>query len=108
MLEIYPVLTRRRVLAIRLALLHDADPTPQQIDCTAGALLLDSLASPRTQTRFAASSLLAAESSLTGEDTSRSAVSAGTVIVRGLGWVSVTAAGVDRAMELANPFATSW
>lgn len=44
MLEIYPALTRRRVLAVRLALLHDSDPTTQQIDCTAGALLLDSLA----------------------------------------------------------------
>ncbi|MGI3197818.1 ion channel [Streptomyces sp. GLT-R25] len=35
-LEIYPALTRRRVLAIRLALLRDADPTTQQIDSTAG------------------------------------------------------------------------
>lgn len=43
-LEIYPALTRRRVLAVRLALLRDADPTTRQIDCTAGALLLDSLA----------------------------------------------------------------
>lgn len=43
-LEIYPALTRRRVLAIRLALLRDAQPTPGQIDCTAGALMLDSLA----------------------------------------------------------------
>lgn len=42
-LEIYPALTRRRVLAVRLALLRDADPTTRQIDCTAGALLLDSL-----------------------------------------------------------------
>ncbi|MYS13102.1 potassium channel family protein [Streptomyces sp. SID4982] len=41
--EIYPALTRRRVLAVRLALLRDADPAPAQIDCTAGALLLDSL-----------------------------------------------------------------
>ncbi|MFC8245895.1 ion channel [Streptomyces chartreusis] len=43
-LEIYPALTRRRVLAIRLALLRDSDPALQQIDCTAGALLLNDLA----------------------------------------------------------------
>ncbi|MEU9920204.1 potassium channel family protein [Streptomyces griseoluteus] len=41
--EIYPALTRRRVLAVRLALLRDSDPAPAQVDCTAGALLLDSL-----------------------------------------------------------------
>lgn len=51
-LEIYPALTRRRVLAIRLALLRDAAPTPQQIDCTAGALLLDSLATEVVRVRI--------------------------------------------------------
>jgi hypothetical protein len=51
-LEIYPALTRRRVLAIRLALLRDCDPTTQQIDCTAGALLLDSLATEVVRVRI--------------------------------------------------------
>lgn len=51
-LEIYPALTRRRVLAIRLALLRDSDPTPRQLDCTAGALLLDSLATEVVRVRI--------------------------------------------------------
>ncbi|MEH0416767.1 potassium channel family protein [Streptomyces sp. B21-083] len=51
-LEIYPALTRRRVLAIRLALLRDADPTTQHLDCTAGALLLDSLATEVVRVRI--------------------------------------------------------
>ncbi|TLS41203.1 two pore domain potassium channel family protein [Streptomyces montanus] len=51
-LEIYPALTRRRVLAIRLALLRDADPSTEQIDCTAGALLLDSLATEVVRVRI--------------------------------------------------------
>ncbi|RZU23743.1 potassium channel family protein [Streptomyces sp. BK239] len=51
-LEIYPALTRRRVLAIRLALLRDSDPTTLQIDCTAGALLLDSLATEVVRVRI--------------------------------------------------------
>ncbi|MEU8849529.1 potassium channel family protein [Streptomyces sp. NPDC048564] len=51
-LEIYPALTRRRVLAIRLALLRDSDPTEQQIDCTAGALLLDGLATEVVRVRI--------------------------------------------------------
>lgn len=51
-LEIYPALTRRRVLAIRLALLRDADPTTRQIDCTAGAVLLDSLATEIVRVRI--------------------------------------------------------
>ncbi|KUL22201.1 potassium channel family protein [Streptomyces regalis] len=51
-LAIYPALTRRRVLAIRLALLRDAEPTTQQIDCTAGALLLDSLATEVVRVRI--------------------------------------------------------
>ncbi|MFE7813081.1 potassium channel family protein [Streptomyces sp. NPDC057433] len=50
-LEIYPALTRRRVLAVRLALLRDADPPTRQIDCTAGALLLDSLATDVARVR---------------------------------------------------------
>ncbi|NUP15240.1 MAG: two pore domain potassium channel family protein [Streptomyces sp.] len=51
-LEIYPALTRRRVLAIRLALLRDADPTTGQLDSTAGALLLDSLATEVVRVRI--------------------------------------------------------
>ncbi|MET8567682.1 potassium channel family protein [Streptomyces sp. NPDC004783] len=51
-LEIYPALTRRRVLAVRLALLRDSDPTQRQIDCTAGALLLDSLATEVVRVRI--------------------------------------------------------
>ncbi|WP_405577218.1 potassium channel family protein [Streptomyces sp. NBC_01092] len=51
-LEIYPALTRRRVLAIRLALLRDSDPATPQIDCTAGALLLDSLATEVVRVRI--------------------------------------------------------
>jgi hypothetical protein len=43
-LEIYPALTRRRVLAVRLALLRDTGAATRQIDCTAGALLLHGLA----------------------------------------------------------------
>ncbi|SDN50789.1 Ion channel [Streptomyces sp. cf386] len=51
-LEIYPALTRRRVLAIRLALLRDAGPTTGQLDSTAGALLLDSLATEVVRVRI--------------------------------------------------------
>ncbi|GGT01179.1 potassium channel family protein [Streptomyces chromofuscus] len=51
-LEIYPALTRRRVLAVRLALLRQAAPTPQQIDSTSGALLLDSLATEVVRVRI--------------------------------------------------------
>ncbi|MBQ1089257.1 two pore domain potassium channel family protein [Streptomyces sp. B93] len=51
-LEVYPALTRRRVLAIRLALLRDSDPAPEQIDCTAGALLLDGLATEVVRVRI--------------------------------------------------------
>ncbi|MGW1362263.1 potassium channel family protein [Streptomyces chartreusis] len=51
-LEIYPALTRRRVLAIRLALLRDADPTPEHLDSTAGALLLDGLATEVVRVRI--------------------------------------------------------
>ncbi|QKW48629.1 potassium channel family protein [Streptomyces buecherae] len=50
-LEIYPALTRRRCLAVRLALLRDTAPTPQQLDNTAGALLLESLASDVVRVR---------------------------------------------------------
>ncbi|WP_432193131.1 potassium channel family protein [Streptomyces sp. bgisy027] len=51
-LEIYPALTRRRVLAIRLALLRDADPATGQLDSTAGALLLDSLTTEVVRVRI--------------------------------------------------------
>ncbi|MEU5644447.1 potassium channel family protein [Streptomyces milbemycinicus] len=50
-LEIYPALTRRRVLAIRLALLRGSDPTTGQLDCAVGALLLDSLATEVVRVR---------------------------------------------------------
>ncbi|MEU5282207.1 potassium channel family protein [Streptomyces asoensis] len=50
-LEIYPALTRRRVLAVRLALLRDADPPTRQLDCTAGAMLLESLATEVARVR---------------------------------------------------------
>ncbi|MGW3124533.1 potassium channel family protein [Streptomyces sp. NPDC001107] len=51
-LEIYPALTRRRVLAIRLALLHRSAPTAGHIDSVAGAALLDSLATEVVQVRI--------------------------------------------------------
>ncbi|NUS09505.1 MAG: two pore domain potassium channel family protein, partial [Nonomuraea sp.] len=50
-LEIYPALTRRRVLAIRLALLHRSAPTTEHIDTVAGAALLDSLATEVVRVR---------------------------------------------------------
>lgn len=51
-LEIYPALSRRRALAVRLALLRGADPTTRQLDCTTGALLLDSLATEVVRVRI--------------------------------------------------------
>ncbi|MBL1098426.1 potassium channel family protein [Streptomyces coffeae] len=51
-LEIYPALTRRRALAVRLALLRDTDPTTGQLDCVVGALLLDSLATEVVRVRI--------------------------------------------------------
>ncbi|MDX3231371.1 potassium channel family protein [Streptomyces sp. ME19-01-6] len=51
-LEIYPSLTRRRVLAVRLALLRGSDPTTGQLDCAVGALLLDSLATEVVRVRI--------------------------------------------------------
>ncbi|QKV90628.1 two pore domain potassium channel family protein [Streptomyces sp. NA02950] len=51
-LEVYPALTRRRALALRLALLRDADPTTGQLDCVMGALLLDSLATEVVRVRI--------------------------------------------------------
>lgn len=50
-LEIYPALTRRRVLAIRLALLHRSAPTAEHIDTVAGAALLDDLATEVVRVR---------------------------------------------------------
>lgn len=44
-LEIYPALTRRRALALRLAQLHRVDPSPQQMDSDTGARILDRIAS---------------------------------------------------------------
>ncbi|MEU7860038.1 potassium channel family protein [Nonomuraea sp. NPDC049141] len=51
-LEIYPTLTRRRVLAIRLALLDRSAPSVQQLDCAAGASLLESLATEVVRVRI--------------------------------------------------------
>ncbi|WKX68995.1 potassium channel family protein [Streptomyces sp. XD-27] len=51
-LEIYPALTRRRVLAIRLALLRRSDPSTQQLDCAVGASLLESLATEVVRVRI--------------------------------------------------------
>ncbi|WP_432038319.1 potassium channel family protein [Streptomyces cucumeris] len=51
-LEIFPTLTRRRALAVRLAVLRDSDPTAGQLDCVMGALLLDSLASEIVRVRI--------------------------------------------------------
>lgn len=76
-LQIYPALTRRRVLAIRLALLRDADPTPQQIDCTAGALLLDSLATDVVRVRMDFTQYAEAYYFHDGEDHSSLAVMVG-------------------------------
>ncbi|MEU2433681.1 potassium channel family protein [Streptomyces sp. NPDC007861] len=44
-LEIYPALTRRRALALRLSHLQRNDPSPRQLDSPAGAAILDNLAS---------------------------------------------------------------
>ncbi|WP_155056079.1 potassium channel family protein [Streptomyces blattellae] len=51
-LEIYPALTRRRVLAIRLALIQRSAPTDDQLDCTMGAVLLESLAAEVARVRI--------------------------------------------------------
>lgn len=51
-LEIYPALTRRRVLAIRLALLHRSAPTAEHIDGVSGAALLDGLATEVVRVRI--------------------------------------------------------
>ncbi|GAA3816360.1 potassium channel family protein [Streptomyces phyllanthi] len=51
-LEIYPALTRRRVLAIRLALLQRSDPSGRQLDSTVGAALLESLATEVARVRI--------------------------------------------------------
>jgi hypothetical protein len=85
-LEIYPALTRRRVLAIRLALLRDSSPTPQQIDCTAGALLLDSLATEVVRVRIDFTQYAEAYYFHDGEDHSSLAATVGyaaTLVQRG-------------------------
>ncbi|KOU57479.1 Ion transport 2 domain protein [Streptomyces sp. MMG1533] len=51
-LEIYPALTRRRVLAIRLAVLQRSDPSAEQLDSTVGATLLESLATEVARVRI--------------------------------------------------------
>ncbi|WP_153182601.1 potassium channel family protein, partial [Streptomyces sp. E2N166] len=51
-LEIYPALTRRRVLALRLALLHRAAGSPRQLDAVADAGLLQSLATEVVRVRL--------------------------------------------------------
>lgn len=50
-LEIFPALTRRRVLAIRLALLRSSKPSTPQLDCALGASLLESLATDVVRVR---------------------------------------------------------
>ncbi|MFI7643963.1 potassium channel family protein [Nonomuraea sp. NPDC049400] len=51
-LEIYPALTRRRVLAVRLALLQRSDPSVEQLDSIVGATLLASLATEVARVRI--------------------------------------------------------
>ncbi|MEQ4721780.1 potassium channel family protein [Nonomuraea sp. B19D2] len=51
-LEIYPALARRRVLAVRLALLQRSDPSLQQLDSIVGATLLESLATDVARVRI--------------------------------------------------------
>ncbi len=51
-LEVYPALTRRRVLAVRLALLRASSPSAEQIDSVTGALLLESLATEVVRVRI--------------------------------------------------------
>ncbi|MEV0238007.1 potassium channel family protein [Nonomuraea sp. NPDC050786] len=51
-LEIYPALARRRVLAVRLALLQRADASVQQLDSALGATLLESLATEVARVRI--------------------------------------------------------
>lgn len=51
-LAIYPALARRRVLAIRLALLQRSAPTVDQLDCTMGATLLEGLATEVARVRI--------------------------------------------------------
>ncbi|MFF9392554.1 potassium channel family protein [Streptomyces griseoluteus] len=79
--EIYPALTRRRVLAVRLALLRDADPAPAQVDCTAGALLLDSLVSDVVRVRIDFTQYAEAYYFHDGEDHSSLAAVAGFAFV---------------------------
>ncbi|MFI6494433.1 potassium channel family protein [Streptomyces sp. NPDC050564] len=51
-LQIYPALSRRRVLAIRLALLQRSDPSVHQLDCPVGATLLENLATEVARVRI--------------------------------------------------------
>ncbi|QFG21262.1 potassium channel family protein [Actinomadura sp. WMMB 499] len=51
-LQIFPTLTRRRVLATRLALLQRADPSVPELDCAVGASLLGSLATEVVRVRI--------------------------------------------------------
>ncbi|MFJ8781962.1 hypothetical protein [Streptomyces sp. NPDC102476] len=70
-LEIYPTLTRRRVLAIRLAVLRNADPATLQIDCTEGAMLLDSLSTKSCGSASASPGTPRRTTSMTGRITRR-------------------------------------
>jgi hypothetical protein len=76
-LEIYPALTRRRVLAVRLAVLRGSDPATRQIDCTAGALLLDGLATEVVRVRIDFTQYAEAYYFHDGEDRSSLAVMIG-------------------------------
>ncbi|MER5435234.1 potassium channel family protein [Streptomyces sp. NPDC002588] len=80
-LEIYPALTRRRVLAVRLALLRDADPTTRQLDSTSGALLLDSLATEVVRVRIDFTQYAEAYYFHDGEDHSSLAAMVGHAVV---------------------------
>ncbi|MCF6522069.1 potassium channel family protein [Streptomyces sp. JJ36] len=51
-LEIYPALTRRRALALRLATLRRATPTREQMHSTLGAVLLENLAADLSRVRI--------------------------------------------------------
>lgn len=51
-LQVFPTLTRRRVLAIRLALLHRSGMSVQELDCAVGAALLDGLATEVVRVRI--------------------------------------------------------
>ena len=80
-LAIYPALSRRRVLAIRLALLRDTGLTTGRLDSTAGALLLDSLATEVVRVRIDFTQYAEAYYFHDGEDHSSLAATVGHAVV---------------------------